>query len=241
MHRLSASDFRIFKLELILKIVKRNILRRGGFAGLRETRLVMSPSIFRSRRESGTSTGIGRFCYLADASFLPRGETRMHTHTDIDVISFMVKGRIKHEGSMENGQELHVDDIQVQRAGSEGFSHNEINPDDSKNRMIQIWMLPEQKDEPASYQMFQAKAGERIRVYGGPPEQNETFSARTVVDIACINAGEGISQSGRSLVYVVVGKGICNKEKIKEGDLVDSRDFNFKASTDCKLILVFEI
>ena len=224
-----------------MKIVKRNILRRGGFAGLRETRLVMSPSIFRSRREAGTSTGIGKFCYLADASFLPRGETRMHTHTDIDVISIMVKGRLKHEGTMENGQELHVDDIQVQRAGSEGFSHNEINPDESKNRMIQLWMLPENKEDPASYQMYKANAGERMRIYGGPPEQDDTFSARTAVDVAYVNAGESVSQSGRSLAYTVEGKGVCHQEKIKEGDLVECRDFNFKASTDSKLILVYEI
>jgi len=223
-----------------LKIVKRNILRRGGFAGLRETRLVMSPSIFRGRREAGTSTGLGKFCYLADASFLPHGETRMHTHTDIDVISVMVKGRIKHEGSMANGQELGVDDIQVQRAGSEGFSHNEVNPDDAKNRMIQLWMLPESKEEPASYQMFHAEAGKRMRIYGGPSDQDETFAARTVIDIAHVNAGESVAQPGRSLVYMVVGKGTCNKEKIKEGDLVETRDFELKATTDCKLILVSE-
>jgi redox-sensitive bicupin YhaK (pirin superfamily) len=238
---LSAFALRIFKREPKLKIIKRNILRRGGFAGLRETRLVMSPSIFRSRREAGTSTGIGRFCYLADASFLPNGETRMHTHSDIDVISVMVKGCIKHEGSMENGQELHVDDIQVQRAGSEGFSHNEINPDDSKNRMIQLWVLPETKEEPASYQMFHAQPGERMRVYGGPPDQNETFAARTVIDIAHVNAGESVSQSGRTLAYMVEGSGKSLQEVIREGDLVECRDFAFKASADSKLILVFEI
>ncbi len=224
-----------------MKIIKRNILRRGGFAGLRETRLVMSPSIFRGHREAGTSTGIGRFCYLADASFLPEGETRMHTHTDIDVISIMVKGRIKHEGSLANGKELNVDDIQVQRAGNEGFSHNEINPDNDKNRMIQLWMLPEEKEEPASYQMFRAEAGERMRIYGGTPEQDDTFAARTVVDFAHINAGDKVNQSGRSLVYMVVGQGTCDKEKIVEGDLVETRDFNFKASTDCKLIVVSEM
>jgi redox-sensitive bicupin YhaK (pirin superfamily) len=238
---LSAFALRIFKRESKLKIIKRNILRRGGFAGLRETRLVMSPSIFRSRREAGTSTGIGRFCYLADASFLPNGETRMHTHSDIDVISVMVKGCIKHEGSMENGQELHVDDIQVQRAGSEGFSHNEINPDDSKNRMIQLWVLPETKEEPASYQMFHAQPGERMRVYGGPPDQDETFAARTIIDIAHVNAGESVSQSGRSLAYMVEGSGKSLQEVIREGDLVECRDFAFKASADSKLILVFEI
>lgn len=224
-----------------MKIIKRNFLRRGGFAGLRETRLVMSPSIFRSRRESGTSTGIGRFCYLADASFLPQGETRMHTHTDIDVISYMVKGRINHEGSLGSGQELHEGDIQVKRAGTEGFSHNEVNPDDAKNRMIQLWVLPENRDDPASYQTFKAESGGRLRVYGGPPDQEETISARTVIDIAHVNAGESIGQSGRSLVYMVEGRGVCHQEKVMEGDLVESRDFSLKATTDCKVIFVFEI
>jgi redox-sensitive bicupin YhaK (pirin superfamily) len=223
-----------------LKIIKRNILRRGGFAGLRETRLVMSPSIFRERRESGTSTGIGRFCYLADACFLPEGETRMHTHTEIDVISIMVEGRLIHEGSMHDGQELNVDDIQVQRAGSEGFSHNEINPDNAKNRMIQLWVLPETQGEPSAYQTFHAEPGKRTRVYGGSADQSDTFSARTIIEIADIAKGDSIEQPGRSLAYVTTGQGKSTDEILREGDLVETRDFAYKALSDSKLILIFE-
>lgn len=238
---MSAPGLRPIEKESNLKIINRNYLRRGGFAGLRETRMVMSPKIFRRQRESGTSNGIGRFCYLADSSFLPYGETRMHTHREIDVISVMVEGRIKHEGSLEDGQELKVDDIQVQRAGSEGFSHNEINPDGTKNRMIQLWMIPEKKEEAPAYQMFHAEPGKRTRVYGGPPDQEETLAARTVIDIAHIEAGESLSQSGRSLVYVTCGEGSSDGETLKEGDLVDTRDIKFKAKTDSKLILAYEI
>ena len=82
-----------------MKIIRRNKLRRGGFAGLRETRLVMSPRVFHTQRESGTSAGIGKLVYLADAGFLPLGDTRMHEHREIDVISIMVEGRI-HEQSV---------------------------------------------------------------------------------------------------------------------------------------------
>ena len=224
-----------------MKIIKRNNLRRGGFAGLRETRLVMSPRVFRGQTEAGTSTGIGRLVYLADACFLPHGDTRMHTHRDIDVISVMIQGRIQHEGSLQDGQELKVDSIQVQRAGGEGFSHNEINPDDSKNRMIQLWVMPETPEEPASYKLFQAHANTRTRVYGGPADQDETIVARTVIDIAHLNAGESIGQPGRSLAYVSTGAGSSADETLREGDLVETRDFNFKALTDSKLILVYEI
>jgi len=224
-----------------LKIIKRNKLRRGGFAGLRETRMVMGPSIFHGHREAGTSTGIGRFCYLADARFLPHGDTRMHTHSGIDIISIMVEGRLKHEGSLGDGQELKVDDIQVQRAGDEGFSHNEINPDDSKNRMIQLWVIPETQGEPATYQLFQAKPGQRTRVYGGPSDQDETIPSRTVIDVAHIEAGEKITQPGRCLVYITSGAGASDDEKLREGDLVETRDFNYQAKKASKLILSYEL
>lgn len=223
-----------------MKLINRNKLRRGGFAGLRETRLVMSPRLFRGHQESGTSPGLGRFVYLADARFLPHGDTRMHEHQDVDVISIMVEGRIRHEGSLEDGQELTVDDIQVQRAGEEGLSHNEINPDDKKNRMIQIWVLPEQPDEPTSYKRYHAKDEGRTRVYGGPSDQDETFSARTIVEVAHVKEGETVQQRGRSLSYITSGVGKSKDKTVREGFLVDTRDFEYKALTDSKLILVYE-
>jgi len=224
-----------------MRIIRRNKLRRGGFAGLRETRLVMSPRVFRDQVEAGTSSGIGRFVYLADASFLPHGDTRMHAHREIDVISIMMKGRIKHEGSMEHGQELHAGNIQVQRAGGEGFSHNEINPDDSKNRMIQIWVLPETPGEPAGYKVFEAAESGRTRIYGGPADQDETLAARTVIEIVHMKEGDSLDQPGRCIVYVTEGAGTSKEETLREGDLVETSNFNIKALTDSKLILAYEI
>lgn len=224
-----------------MKIIERNSLRRGGFAGLRETRMVMNPRLFRGYREAGTSSGIGRFCYLADARFLPYGETRMHTHHDIDVISVVVEGRLHHEGSLQDGEQLGVDDVQVQRAGSEGFSHNEINPDNFKNRMIQLWVIPETNGQPVAYRKYHAQAGKRTRVYGGPTDQGETIAAHTIIDIAHINAGDRVSQPGRVIAYIISGKGHSGDETIKEGDLIDTRDFNFKPEIDSKLLLIYEM
>jgi len=223
-----------------MNIIRRNSLRRGGFAGLRETRLVMSPRIFRESRESGTSPGIGRFVYLADARFMPLGETRMHAHKEIDVISVMVEGRIQHEGSMENGRELKAGSVQVQRAGGEGFTHNEINPDDAKNRMIQLWVLPEVSGEPAGYQMFESTSGARTRIYGGSAEQTETFASHTIIEIANLKAGEKLKQTGKCLAYITTGVGEHDGEVLREGHLIESADFNFAASVDSTLIIVYE-
>jgi redox-sensitive bicupin YhaK (pirin superfamily) len=200
----------------------------------------MSPKIFRGQQESGSSSGLGRFVYLADARFLPHGETRMHAHREIDVISVMVEGRIQHEGSLEHGRELQVDDIQVQRAGGEEFTHNEINPDDDKNRMIQLWVLPETPGGPADYKLYQSRPDERLRIYGGPDDQDETFPAKTVIEIAQVKAGDSLAQPAQSLVYITTGTGTSNEEVLREGDLVETINFTFTATRDSKLIVVYQ-
>jgi hypothetical protein len=107
--------------------------------------------------------------------------------------------------------------------------------------MIQVWVLPETPGEPAAYQIFQAGANRRTRVYGGPADQDETFAARTVIEIAHMDAGQSVEQPGLSVVYVTVGEGTSGGETVKEGDLIETRDFDYKAVTDSKLILAYEI
>ena len=125
-----------------MKILSRESLPLGGFAGIQEHRLVTDTHLFGKHKTPETSEGLGNMVYIADAQYNPNGESGMHPHSEIDVISVIVEGRVSHEGSMEHGKDLYAGDVQVQRAGGEGFEHNEINPDNSKNRMLQVWALP---------------------------------------------------------------------------------------------------
>ena len=140
-----------------MQVLTKKSLPLGGFAGLTEHRLVTDRSVFGSNKAPNTFDGIGKFIYLADAQFNPHGETRLHPHKEIDVISIMMTGRVSHEGSLENGQSLVAGEAQVQRAGGEGFSHNEINPDSTKNRMLQLWVLPDESGQRAGYKHYTLK------------------------------------------------------------------------------------
>jgi len=221
-----------------MDILRRDDLQRGGFAGLRETRLVMDKRVFDGRAESGSWDGIGNFVYLADAKFLPNGETRLHSHKEIDVISVMVEGRIAHEGSLQHGQEMDSHHVQAQRAGGEGFSHNEINPDDTENRMIQLWVLPERAGEPASYKLYQPRHTELTRVYGGSTDQNETLDSHTLIDVGVLAAGQNITINGPFLAYVTRGLGHINGETVRDGDLVRGENLEFSAVEPTQLIVV---
>ncbi|NQZ54762.1 MAG: pirin family protein [Piscirickettsiaceae bacterium] len=218
-----------------MQVLHRDSLPLGGFAGLIEHRLVVDQRV---GGDSDTWDGMGNMVYLADARFLPKGETRMHSHREIDVISVIVEGRIDHEGSLEHGESLDTDQVQVQRAGGEGFSHNEINPDDQKNRMIQIWVLPEVAGEPASYKLYDLQRGELTAIYGGSKDQDKTVDSHTIIEVANLVADQKISKDGEFLAYITRGQGVLNGETVNDGDLVRGDQLNFTAVDDGQIIVI---
>ena len=226
-------------MNTTIEILKRDNLRLGGFAGLKEHRLVKEPKVFGPKEnDDGSWPGLGNFVYLADARFMPHGETRMHDHHEIDVISVMVDGRISHEGSLQHGQDLTGNAVQVQRAGGDGFSHNEINPDDDWNRMIQLWAIPEVSGQAADYKMYQPKAGKLTRIYGGENNSKTDFPAKTKIDVAILSDGQQIEVDEPFLAYITRGKGIANYELVENGDLMRGESIKFEATDDVQLIVV---
>jgi redox-sensitive bicupin YhaK (pirin superfamily) len=222
--------------ENTMKILERDTLTLGGFAGLKEHQLVKDPKVFGSgANQDGSWPGLGGLVYIADARFMPHGETQMHPHHEIDVISVMVEGRIEHHGSMAQGQNLDAGDVQIQRAGGEGFLHNEVNPDDQWNRMIQLWILPETAGEPAAYEVFQSEKGKVTRVYGG---EEHRFVSKTCMDVAMVEAGQEIQLDGPLLAYLTRGVATANGQTIKEGDLVRSSHLALTAEDDLQLIII---
>ncbi len=221
-----------------MEILHRDEIELGGFAGLREYRLVTDTRLFGDYKSSQAWDGMGNFVYLADAIFVPKGETRLHNHREIDVISVMVEGRIVHEGSLENGQQMDSHHVQAQRAGGEGFSHNEINPDDAENRMIQLWVLPEQPGQPAGYKLYSPKDGELMRVYGGDAGQDDTLNSHTLIDVGTILAGKSLSLNTPVLIYITRGSGTLNGRPVKAGDLVRDECLEFLAESNTQVIVI---
>jgi len=224
-----------------LEILRRDDLPLGGFAGLKEHRLVMDQKVFGGSADSGSWSGIGNFVYLADAKFNPHGETRLHSHKEIDVISVIVDGKISHEGTLETGNVINTNQVQVQRAGGEGFAHNEVNPNNKENRMIQMWVTPEKQGEKPGYKLYSLEHGKIIRVYGGTDNQNETFASQTIIDVGLINKNQKISFDGEFIAYVTRGEGTINGELVTTGNLIRGNDLTFEAKTDSQIIIVRKI
>ncbi|MBE0366998.1 pirin family protein [Pseudoalteromonas aurantia] len=224
-----------------MQVLTRESLPLGGFAGLTEHRLVTDSRVFAGRKAPDTFEGIGNFVYLADAQFNPMGETHMHPHKEIDVITIMMDGRISHEGSLEHGQSLVAGEAQVQRAGGEGFEHNEVNPDMTKNRLLQLWVLPDEFGEPAGFKHYTVQQGV-TRIYGGNKTQTEVFYSSTIIDIVRLRAGEIFTSNNDVLVYVSKGDAILTDGgayyDASEGSLVRSENIRIEASNDTEVVVV---
>jgi redox-sensitive bicupin YhaK (pirin superfamily) len=225
-----------------MQVLSRKSLPLGGFAGLTEHRLVTDRRVFGTRKAPNTFDGIGNFVYLADAQFNPRGETHMHPHKEIDVISIMMNGRVSHEGSLEHGQSLNAGEVQVQRAGGEGFTHNELNPDNTKNRMLQLWVLPEVAGQPAGYKHYTLPETGVSRIYGGKANGNKTFASKTTIDIVRLAKGESIRFNKEILAYVSNGTAEFSDENnsfsAEDGDLIRSYKTDITATSKVEVVLV---
>ena len=148
---------------------------------------------------------------------------------------------------MEHGKDLLAGDVQVQRAGGEGFSHDEINPDNGKNRMLQVWALPEEKGQRAAYKAYTPKLDGVTRIYGGDKSQDDTFDSHTIMDIIHLKAGGNLDLNNDTLIYVITGEAeIVEQENgentainsIVNGDLVRSTAAKVSAINDVHLLVV---
>lgn len=215
-------------------------LPQDGFAGLIERHFVINQQLF-GRSKTIAFPGLGNFVYLADANFLPHGETHMHSHKEVDVISVMVAGDIIHQGSLGHGERLSAGSVQVQRAGSEGFRHNEVNPNNEQNHMIQLWVLPDEKGQPASYKHYHPKQGEYINVYGGNKAQNTTFNSTIAISVSNTAAQQSIEISGEVMVYLSMGEAMINGQVIKARSLIhDQQGVSFTALTAGQAIFIYQ-
>jgi quercetin 2,3-dioxygenase len=85
-----------------------------------------------------------------------------HPHRNMEIITYMLKGELRHQDSMGNGSVIRAGDVQRMTAGS-GIRHSEVNASiETEAHLLQIWLLPERDGLPPSYEDKSILVGKKL-------------------------------------------------------------------------------
>jgi quercetin 2,3-dioxygenase len=156
-----------------------------------------------------------------------------HAHRDMEIISYVLEGQLAHKDSIGTGSIIEPGDVQRMSAGS-GVRHSEFNPSPDKPvHFLQIWIQPDQRDIPPSYEQkrFEAEAKRgRLRLIASPDGRKRSV---TIHQDAYVYAGlfddderamHTLDFGRRAYVHVARGEIRVNGEALEGGDAAKLTD-----------------
>jgi quercetin 2,3-dioxygenase len=150
-----------------------------------------------------------------------------HGHRDMEIISYVVSGALRHEDSLGNGSIIRPGDVQRMTAGS-GVRHSEYNASDEEPvHFLQIWLQPEALGLPPGYEQKAFPAEEqtnRLALVVARGGRDGAVSIHRDVDIYASRLDAGVTightfRAGRSgWMQVVRGELRANDLVLQAGD-----------------------
>ena len=121
----------------------------------------------------------------------------MHPHRNMEIITYIVSGALKHQDSMGNSLIIRPSEIQRMSAGS-GVLHSEYNYSKTQNlHLLQIWIVPEKKElEPSYEQKKIEKQLNQLLLIGSNHPTNQAIKIHQN-----INLYVGFLEKDRTLVH----------------------------------------
>jgi redox-sensitive bicupin YhaK (pirin superfamily) len=145
----------------------------------------------------------------------------------MEILSFVIEGKLAHKDSMGHGEVLGPNEIQRMSAGM-GVVHSEFNGSDSDPvHFLQIWITPKIKGGAPEYEQVKFKPDEkrnRFKLLAGPEEAPGAvrISQDALVYLAELTPGTELEHTlapGRfAWVQVVKGSFQFNNQTLKVGD-----------------------
>jgi redox-sensitive bicupin YhaK (pirin superfamily) len=170
---------------------------------------------------------------INDDSVAPGKGFPTHAHRDMEIITYVLDGALEHKDSMGNGSVMTPGDVQRMTAGT-GVGHSEFNGSRSEPvHFLQIWLLPEARNLPPSYEQKHFPNAERqgkLRVVASREGADGAVQVHQDVKLLAglFGAGESASYTlaaGRhAWLHVARGKIRVNGHDLEAGDAVQASD-----------------
>ena len=156
----------------------------------------------------------------------PRTGFGTHSHRDMEIVTYVLEGRIEHKDSLGTHGVLRPGEVQRMSAGT-GVRHSEMNPGDEPLHFLQIWLLPRQEGIPPAYEQKNFPAGDRdgrFRLVVSPKGDEGSLSINADVRLYATLLKEGqkaeltLPKDRHAWLQVARGSGVFNGLEVKAGD-----------------------
>ncbi len=164
---------------------------------------------------------------INDDIVLPDSGFGMHPHRDMEILTYILDGTLRHQDSMGNAEDIRKGEVQLMRAGT-GVTHSEFNPSGTQPvHLLQIWIMPsEQGLAPGYWQQVFPDAAKRGRwCQLASPDQAEgslRIHQDARVFAALMDGAETldypVTAGHKIYLHVARGSTTANGQKLNGGD-----------------------
>lgn len=175
-----------------------------------------------------------------------------HGHRDMEIITYMISGELSHRDSMGNGETVRPNEVQRMTAGT-GVLHSEYSSATDTTHLLQIWILPEEKNLQPGYEQkefpHKEKQG-RLKLVAsrGGSDGSVHINQDVKVFASVLNEAEQVSYEladGRhAWIQLISGSLDINGERVEAGDgaaISDERSLLLRSVEDNSEFLLFDL
>ena len=172
-----------------------------------------------------------------------------HGHRDMEIITYILEGALKHEDSMGNGSVIRPGDVQRMTAGT-GVRHSEQNASDSERvHLLQIWILPHTVGLEPGYEQKAFTEDERrgqLRLIASEDGREGTVQVHQDVSLfaSILPVGgeveHAMDQQRYAWLQVARGAVDINGERADQGDgavAIGESSLRIRAAEDAEVLL----
>jgi redox-sensitive bicupin YhaK (pirin superfamily) len=174
----------------------------------------------------------------------------MHPHRDMEIITYMIDGVLRHTDSLGHSDVLRPGEVQVMSAGK-GILHSEANDSATDPlRLLQIWIMPRARGGKPRWEQKPFTRQQRHNrllpvVSAGNVPGSLSIDQDATIYVSALDAEKQLthqSAAGRHVYFFVIdGQVELNGKLLNAGDqarITDERTLNIRAQTDSELILI---
>jgi quercetin 2,3-dioxygenase len=225
--------------------IRRSNERGGGDHGWLKTRHTFSFSDYWDEKWMGfRSLRVINEDWIAPDRGFPT-----HQHRDMEIITYVLSGKLEHKDSLGTGEVILPGDGQRMTAGS-GIRHSEFNPSNAETtHMLQIWILPDKQGHEPSYEQKSFPESEkqgklRLIASNNGADGSVKIHQDAKLFATLLAPGEAVRHElgAKRHAWVQVAKGEVelNGQKLHQGDgaaINDEKELALKGTKDSEVLL----